>query len=109
MSNGKYAQVNQDSAEEMSKSNNRLASASEGEKYVNNIAPDHSFENGSGWWYQSNWYNDNGTQTWDDTVSYLGYKSYKITQDDPTPGKISMAMGNVPVSPGRNLHSFRLF
>ena len=100
MSNGKYAQVNQDSAEEMSKSNNRLASASEGEKYVNNIAPDHSFENGSGWWYQSNWYNDNGTQTWDDTVSYLGYKSYKITQDDPTPGKISMAMGNVPVSPG---------
>ncbi len=44
MSNGKYAQPSQDSAEEMSKSNNRLISASEGEKYVNNIAPDHSFE-----------------------------------------------------------------
>ena len=100
MSNGQYASVNQDSAEEMSKSNNRLISASEGEKYVNNIVPDHSFENDSGWWYQSNWYNDTGTQTLDTSTAYLGYKSYKITQNDATPGKISMGMGNVPVSPG---------
>ena len=62
--------------------NNHILAYAGGERFVDNLLPDHSFENSTTSWTK---YSSAGTAAVASGTAYLGTKAYKITQNASTP------------------------
>ncbi|HEX3016256.1 MAG TPA: DNRLRE domain-containing protein [Caproicibacter sp.] len=66
---------------------NKMTDASSTTATVDNLLLDHNAELDNGTWTGSNWSSPGGQFSVDNTVSYLGTKSLKITQNNASPAR----------------------
>ncbi|WP_411676149.1 RHS repeat-associated core domain-containing protein [Caproicibacter sp.] len=67
---------------------------------VNNLLLDHNAEKEDGTWTGSNWGSPGGVFSVDDTVSYLGKKSLRITQSQENPQRSGAVQSLTNLTPG---------